>query len=210
YPFTDSGEASVEDLSRFLNPVDGELWTFFNSKIANAFEDVQGRWKLQESGAFNFSQEFVDYLNNARQLRDALFTGGSKQPSVAYDLTLQPPATGELVLDLDGNPPVIARTGSPGSVTLKWPAQVGDVGAKLTLNQGSGAPESKLFPGKWGLFKMVQQGGASKAGGNQYSLSWGIGSASARATLRPASAASDPFQLSIFRQLHAPQNLMRQ
>jgi type VI secretion system protein ImpL len=210
YPFTDGGEASVEDLARFLNPVDGELWTFFNTKLTNTFDDVQGRWKLQESGAFNLSPEFVDYLNNARQLRDALFASGSKQPSVAYDLTLQPPATGDLVLDLDGNPPVIARTGSPGSVTLKWPAQVGDVGAKLTVNQGSGPPENKLFPGKWGLFKMVQQGGGSKASGNQYQLSWAVGSASVRATLRPASATSDPFQLSLFRQLHAPQDLKRQ
>ncbi|HYM00036.1 MAG TPA: type VI secretion system membrane subunit TssM, partial [Blastocatellia bacterium] len=73
YPFTDGGEASVEDLARFLNPVDGELWAFFNANLATAFEDVQGRWKLRESGAFDFSPEFVDYLNSARQLRDALF-----------------------------------------------------------------------------------------------------------------------------------------
>ena len=115
-----------------------------------------------------------------------------------------------LALDLDGNPPVIARTGAPGSVALKWPAQVGDVGAKLTVNQGGGPPENKLFPGKWGLFKMVQQGGGSKASGNQYQLSWAVGSASVRAALRPASATSDPFQLTLFRQIHAPQNLRRQ
>ncbi|MGH9761484.1 MAG: type VI secretion IcmF C-terminal domain-containing protein, partial [Blastocatellia bacterium] len=207
YPFTDAGEASVEDLARFLNPVDGELWTFFNGHITNAFQDVQGRWKLLDSGAFDFSPEFVDYLNNARQLRDALFAGDSKQLSVNYDLSVQPSGA-DVDLNIDGNPPVQIRGNTPGSVTLKWPAQVGDVGGKITVTQAGRPPAVRVFPGKWGLYKMIQEGGgAGQVDASQYALNWSVGSTSVRATLRPASTKSNPFQINLFRSLHAPPDL---
>ena len=204
FPFTDGGEASVEDLARLLNPSDGELWVFFKSKLAGAFEDVQGRWKLLESGAFSFSPEFVEYLNNARQVRDALFATGSRQPSINYELALQPVTGADVVLEIDGNPPVVARSGSPGAATLKWPAQVGDVGAKITLTAGGSAPQTKTFQGKWGLFRMIQQ--AQKTGDNQYVIALSLGSGTARATIHPASSANNPFQLNIFKLMHAPES----
>jgi len=205
FPFTDGGEASIEDLARFLNPSDGELWVFFKSRLAGAVEDVQGRWKLLESGAFNFSPEFVEYLNNARQVRDALFANGSRQPAVNYELALQPVTGAEVILEIDGNPPVTARSGSPGTATLKWPAQVGDVGAKITLSAGGAQSQSKVFQGKWGLFKMIQQ--AQKTGDNQYAMVWNMGSGVVRATMHPASSANNPFQLSLFRLMRAPESL---
>src|ERR1700752_5419028 len=82
FPLTDSGESSVTDLARYLNPTNGQLTTFFNERLATSFEDAQGQWRLKETGAFKFSEGFVNYLNKARRLREALFPNGGQQPEV--------------------------------------------------------------------------------------------------------------------------------
>jgi len=96
------------------------------------------------------------------------------------------------------------HAGSPGAATLKWPAQVGDVGARITLTVSGASPQPKIFPGKWGLFRMIQQ--AQRTGDNQYSIVWSMGSAAVRATVHPASSANNPFQLNLFRLMRAPES----
>src|ERR1051326_6134375 len=103
YPFTDSGEASLTDLGGFLNPSTGQLWVFFNKNLATSVDDVQGQWKLKETGAVRLSDDYVKYLNSARKLRDAMFANGGAQPEVAYDLTLQPTHNADVLIEIDGN-----------------------------------------------------------------------------------------------------------
>jgi type VI protein secretion system component VasK len=55
---------------------------------------------------------------------------------------------------------------------------------------------------------MIDAGSKGTSGGSQMDLSWNVGNVSVRATLRPASA-TNPFQRSLFRNLHAPQNLQK-
>jgi type VI secretion system protein ImpL len=203
FPFTDYGGASVTDLSKFLNPVNGQFTAFFNDKLTSSFEDAQGQWKLKESGAFKFSDSYVKYLNGTRRLREALFPAGGQQPEVGYEITLQAVAGTDLLIEIDGNR-VETRGTSPQSAKFIWPARAGASGAKISVIRGSESAE-KTFPGEWGLFKMFAAGGASKSGENLYSLSWNVGNVPVRATLRPSSATS-PFERSLFTQLHAPQS----
>jgi len=64
------------------------------------------------------------------------------------------------------------------------------------------------FPGTWGLFKMIEAGSKGLAVTDKVDLSWNVGNAQVRATLTPASA-NNPFQRSLFKNLHAPQNLLK-
>jgi type VI secretion system protein ImpL len=206
YPFTDSGEASMSDLASFLNPGNGQFTTFFKQKLASSFDDTQGQWKLKESGAVKFSDDFVKYLNNARKLQEALFANGGQQPEVGYDLTLQPTPNTDLVIEIDGAK-VEARGNSPGSYKFLWPAKSGSSGAKITvLPSGGESVPPQTFPGTWGLYKMIDAGSKGMADNARFNLSWNVGSTQVHATLRPASA-NNPFQRALFRNLHAPQNL---
>ncbi|MEW6209051.1 MAG: ImcF-related family protein, partial [Acidobacteriota bacterium] len=204
FPFADSSsQAPVTDLARFLNPSNGQFTAFFNDKLATSFEDAQGRWRLKESGAVKLSEGFVNYLNAARALRDALFPGGGQQPDVAYDLTLMPERGADVVVEIDGNR-VETRGSSPQSAKFNWPARAGSSGARILVLQ-NGQQSERAFPGEWGLFQMFSAGNAVKTADNQYQLSWHVGSVTVRATLRPSSATS-PFERRLFTAMRAPQS----
>ncbi len=205
FPFTSFGEASLTDLTRFLNPVNGQLTIFFNEKLASSFEEAGGQWRLKETGAFRFSDNFVNYLNSARRLREALFPTGSQQPEVAYELIVQPVPGADVVIEIDGNR-AQASGSSPQSYKFTWPARTGASGARILVITGGGQPLERSFPGEWGLFKAFAAGAPNKMGDNQYVLSWNLGSVTVRATLRPASV-TNPFERSLFTNLQAPQNL---
>jgi len=205
YPFTDTGDASLTDLAGFMNPVNGQLTTFFNQKLATSFEDAQGQWRLKESGAIRFSADFVKYLNNARKLREAMFAGGGQQPEVGYELTLQPVPNTDVMVEIDGTK-VETRGSSPQSAKFTWPARAGSSGVKITVTPSGGETVEKTIPGTWGLFKMLDAGMRPTTTSDQYELTWEVGSVQVRATLKPASA-NNPFQRTLFKNLHAPQNM---
>lgn len=203
YPFTGAGASSVADLARYLNPVDGQFTTFFNTRLASSFDDVQGRWKLKESNAFKFSEEFIAYLNNARRLREALFPSGGKQPEVNYDVTLQPVRDADVLLEIDGTR-VESRGSSPASAKFVFPARAGgSSGVRIVVNSG-GQSQERTFTGEWGLFKLLEAGGAgAPSADNSYAIRVGVGAATVGATLRPSSAVS-PFDRALFTNLKAP------
>lgn len=207
YPFTDSGEGSLTDLAGYLNPVNGQFTQFFNKSLVTSFDDVQGQWKLKETGAVRFSEDFVRYLNSARKLREAMFANGGQQPEVGYDLTLQPVPNTDVVIEIDGTR-VEVRGNAAQSAKFTWPAKSGSSGAKITVLPNGGETAERTFPGTWGLFKMIDAGSRGLGGGSQFDLSWNVGTTQVRATMRAASA-TNPFQRSLYKDLHAPQNLQK-
>ncbi|HKP87048.1 MAG TPA: type VI secretion system membrane subunit TssM, partial [Blastocatellia bacterium] len=203
FPFADaSSDAPVTDLAKFLNPANGQFTAFFNERLASSFEEAQGKWKLKESGAVKLSDNFVGYLNSARQLRDALFPGGGQQPDVSYEIKLQAAPGADVRIEVDGSS-VETRSASAQAAKFTWPARAGASGARiLVLRNGQQAEVS--FPGEWGLFRMFAAGKPTKSGENQFQLSWAVGPVTVRATLQPSSATS-PFDRRLFLQLRAPQ-----
>lgn len=203
YPFTDSGEASLTDLGSFLNPSNGQLWAFFNNNLTNSVEELQGQWKLKDTGAVPLSDDFMKYLNSARKLREAMFPNGEQEPKVSYVLMLQPTPNADVVIEIDGNR-VESRGNAQGSTTFIWPAKSGNSGARIMVSGGQEAVQT--FPGTWGLFKMMDASSKASTATDQIELSWTMGAKQVRATLRPASL-NNPFQRALFRNLRAPQNL---
>lgn len=206
YPFTDSGEASLTDLAGLMNPVNGQLTVFFKENLVSSFDDAQGQYRLKETGAVKFSNDFVKYLNSARKLREAMFANGGQQPEVGYELMVQPVPDTDIIVEIDGTK-CETRGNSPCSAKLTWPARSGTSGVRITVVPADGQPvEPKTYPGTWGLFKMLDSSARLQPTGDQYELNWQVGSVQVRATLRPAST-NNPFQRALFRSLHAPQNL---
>ncbi len=207
FPFAETGETSVADLSRFLNPENGQFTTFFNNQLADSFDDVEGEWKLKESGAFKYSKEFVKYLNDARRLREALFPNGGAQPAVGYVLELQPATDADVIFEIDGQR---IETGRATPAPFLWPPQGGAAtGAVIKLlpkAEKAEIPTPLAFTGEWGVLKMFAEGNPNKTGDKQFALTWKLGAASVHATLRTASS-SHPFQLNLFAKMRAPRSL---
>lgn len=203
FPFKDSSsETPVTDLTRFLNPANGQLTTFFNERLASSFEEAQGSLKLKDAGAVKLSESFVSYINNTRRLRDALFAGGGQQPEVSYEIRLQPVSGADARIEVDGGS-VETRGTSEQSAKFVWPARAGASGARIVVVRGGQQSEAS-FPGEWGLFRMFAAGSPTSTEGNQFQLAWRVGSSVVRATLQPSSAVH-PFDRKLFTGVRAPQ-----
>ena len=90
YPFQDGAtEADMTKLTAFLNPTDGKFSKFYDDRLKRYFEESNGQLKLKDTAEVKFSDEFITYLNNAMNLRKALF-GTSPTPKFEYEFSLHP------------------------------------------------------------------------------------------------------------------------
>lgn len=199
YPFAISpADASVADVAKFLNPVDGQLWLFFRQNLESSLTEANSRFQLKEGSRIKLSDSFLNYLNNAHRVTEALFPQNGKTASFDFNFSLQPPPGGNVSIEMqvDGK-----RIDSSG----KWS---GSGGASISVSQGGGPPTPKTWDGWWALFRMFEAGGGAATKANdKYSLSWKVGAVSVVAKLQPPSTANNPFELSLFRQMRAPQSI---
>ncbi len=198
FPFTDSNEdASVTAMTAFLNPDKGELTKFFNDRLKPYFEED---WSPRNEASDKFSPEFINFLRNARRLRDNLFPGGGSQPNVEYQVAFAQPVRNALVkLEIDGN---VLEPDKP-TPPFKWPGNKS--GVKLTIVPTTGPNtgqtqdllQGKGVAGEWGLLRMV---------GTNPELQLNV--SGLRLTIQPKSG--NVFQRELFTAVRAPKNALQQ
>lgn len=205
YPFGDGADASVSDLSQFLNPVNGKFSSFLSKLLVTSIEGTPGQWRRKPSSSFRISDELLKYLNDVGRLREALFQNPtSPQPQVTYQLTLQPESDTEITMDMYGTLVQTAGNQDQTTKSLLWPAPPGSLDVKITAipKTTSQAEQPRTFSGEWALFRMFDAGAPQS--GAPYKLSWRVGSVVVHATLKSLTA-NDPFDRRLFKDLHAPQ-----
>jgi len=225
YPFQDGAtEADLTKVTAFLNPTDGKFSKFYDERLKRYFEEANGQLKLKDTAEVKFTDEFVAYLNNAMNLRKALF-GTNATPKFEYEFSLQPVQGALVEITIDGQK---ATSDATGSIKGTFPASGTDTG--VFINSGGGsvtttsppasgntntaakpsaadAPGSKRYPGTWGLFKFVDDGKPQKQPGGEYLLTYGVGGKSVTATIKPSGG--DLFDKNIFRSLKPPQTFIK-
>ncbi len=226
YPFDESGsEADLKVLTAFLAPGEGTLSKFYDEKLKNYVEFANGQYRVKEGSEFQFSDEFIAYLNNAFALREALF-GKSATPKFEYEFTLKP-SKDLIEVTIDGQKTTSEGTGSlkgtfPGAnssetgVIIKL-ASTSDTTTSANpsnsnISTPSGSPSGgssgdRTFQGQWGLFKFVDAGGPEKQAGGEYALKYTIGGKPVSATIK--ASGGDLFNKNMFRQVRAPQNFLK-
>ncbi|MCU0239004.1 MAG: hypothetical protein MUC29_06145, partial [Pyrinomonadaceae bacterium] len=130
FPFDDSGEADIQKLTAYLNPVNGELSKFYKERIEKYFEDSGGQLKVKADSQVKFSDEFVTYLNNAFRLQTALY-GKNATPNFEYEFALNPVKEAIIEVKIDGT-----SLNSEGTRSAKFtfPARTGtDTGAFMSF-----------------------------------------------------------------------------
>jgi type VI secretion system protein ImpL len=213
YPFENSQtDTDLAKLTDFLAPEKGKFSEFYDKKLSSYFEEVGGQLKQKENAEIKFSDEFIAYLNNAMNLRKALF-GSSPTPKFDYAFTLKP-TTGSLVeVIIDGKK---ATSEGTGALTVTFPGSGAEIGVLMNL-VSSGAstspttssntsttasdPAQLKHPGPWGIFRFVDAGRPQKQG-EEYNLSYSLGGKSVNATIKPSGG--DLFDKTIFQKLKAP------
>jgi type VI secretion system protein ImpL len=228
YPFQDGAtEADLTKLTAFLNPNDGKLSKFYDERLKRYFEESNGQLKVKDGAGLTFSDEFVAYLNNAMNLRKALF-GTSPTPKFEYEFGLQPVAGEVIEITIDGQK---ATSDATGSIKGTFPAGGTETGVFVNTASSGGAATapgtasnsntapakpvasdsssgSKKYPGRWALFRFVDDGKPQKQPDGSYLLTYNIGSKSVTATIKPSGG--DPFDKSLFKNLKAPQTMVKQ
>ena len=77
-----------------------------------------------------------------------------------------------------------------------------------TATSGTGAPGELVFQGQWGLFRFVERGSPEKQPDGSYLLKYTVGGKPVTATIK--AGGGDLFNRDMFRQLRAPQNMLKQ
>jgi type VI protein secretion system component VasK len=235
YPFEDgTTEADLKNLTAFLAPGEGKLSKFFDDKLKNYFEESNGQYKVKDNSEVQFTDEFVAYLNNAFTLRKALY-GTSPTPKFEYDFAFSSGKDLLVSITIDGQE---TKSEGTGSLKGTFPGTSSETGVLMVLGSTSAtttsssspssanssnssvsttssgpssvsgsSPSEKRYPGTWGLFRFVDDGGAQKQASGEYLLKYNLGGKSITATIKPSGG--DPFDKNIFRQVKAPQNILK-
>ncbi len=141
FPFENTEtETDLPKLTAYLNPVDGKLSKFYDDRLKRYFDGNPGSLKLKEGSEVKFSDDFVNYLNKAFQLRDALY-GKNAAPNFSYQFTLKPVDKAVIEGTIDGQ--AITSEGTESSKLLKFPADPGASGIGVYMKLiGSGETSS--------------------------------------------------------------------
>ena len=229
FPFEDgAAEADLTKLTAFLNPNDGKFTTFYKKNLATFFEEADGKLKVKDGAGVQFTDEFVAYLNNAMALQKALF-GSNPTPKFEYEFSIRPGSENVVEITIDGQKITSEGTGSiKGTFPAGGSAETGvrvsrtsdapAATATSSANSNSSTPTPAAspatstggpltFPGNWGLFRFVDAGSPQKQPGGEYQLTYTIGGKPLVATIKPSGG--DPFDKSIFRNLKAPQTIVK-
>ena len=234
YPFEASdSEADMTKLTAFLNPADGKFSKFYDDRLATYFEESNGQLKQKETAEVQFTEEFVAYLNNAMNLRKALF-GTNPAPKFEYEFTLRPVKDAIVEITIDGQQ---VKSEGTGSIKGTFPASGGaETGVIINIASTSGTTSTSgtlpsanssdsgvsntgttqtssssatplKYPGNWGLFRFVDAGRPQKQAGGEYLLTYSLGGKAVTAVIK--SSGGDLFDKTIFQQLKAPQNFIK-
>lgn len=171
FPFAEgSDDASVTTLAAFLNPEKGELTKFFNERLKPYFGED---WSPKQEAAEKFSPEFIDFLRNARRLRDNLFPAGGSQPGVEYQIAFASAPKNAIVrVEIDGN---VLEQDKP-TPPFRWPGDKS--GVKMSVMPISGAEtgqtqdptRGRSYAGEWGLLRLFGERGGGDERGAQFEL----------------------------------------
>jgi type VI secretion system protein ImpL len=172
FPFdaTSTTDASLEQLNGLLQPGTGAYSQFANNPdVTRTFLHTGRVWALKPDFPANYSQGFVNTLNNIEAMEQEMYGQGNANPHL--DLTLSVDGTGKLPFELDVDSHVIKFTpGKPSApVRLVWPPLTPTptrLVLKTTSKKGGELPAQ--FPGPWGLFHLLQA--ADEESGNVFTF----------------------------------------
>jgi len=175
YPFSRGGEdASLDDVAAILQPDKGIFWQFYEAEIKPFVEMKRNRFiakKRMFGVSIPFSRNFLEGLQRARLISESLFEKRSQSPAFSFELYPIPsPGVSESIFVMDGKQ-LKYRNEPQDWYVFSWPGVVGPPGASLQIKNEE-TRQRRNFDGRWGLFRLFDQGEVIQVNSNRYKVSW--------------------------------------
>jgi type VI secretion system protein ImpL len=154
YPFSrpGHGEATLDDVSHLFAPGTGKIFDLEHKPIGDLLVQKGRRWEGKPDAKPPVEQKLLEFLNQAQELSDALFAGGSQQPKAEYALRPTEHQKVNFNLRIDGT-----LMDSPFQKTFHWPAMNGDEPRAECNAVDPVAYGCGNYSGRWAVFKLFEQ-----------------------------------------------------
>ncbi len=162
FPFNPGGpDLPLSMLSQFIKPEQGSIWTFYESELKPFLAPAENRWAPAPliGAQVDFSPAFLQFLEKAGDLRQALYSFGGTEPSIRFDLTpMTTPGVTESLLEIDGQR-LLYRNEPPLPQPFTWPGKAGSPHARIQISiVGSGErPGIPSLDGEWAFFRLLRR-----------------------------------------------------
>ncbi|MEM8591750.1 MAG: type VI secretion system membrane subunit TssM [Pseudomonadota bacterium] len=158
YPFTRGAKADVAmgDFERLFAP-GGLIDTFFNENLLQ-YVDTRARpwaWKRVNDADLGISQQVLQQMQYASEIRDAFFAGAPK-PAVSFQITPEAldPKAQRVVLEIDGQQVDFQHAAAPRPAAITWPGNVG--AARIVMEpEASNTANTIARDGPWAWFRLL-------------------------------------------------------
>ncbi|MEQ6250630.1 ImcF-related family protein [Sulfitobacter sp. HNIBRBA3233] len=150
YPFADTQDASMADVTALLGPT-GALSTFVRQSAAPFLETAESPWRWKPEARFaGVTPESAAFLERAMQVAEGLFAPDGQ---MRFDLTLAALAErGQTMVAIGGSAQAVRATGAPAA--LVWPGPQPQIGVEVSFREAADA-ERILHSGPWGLMRLI-------------------------------------------------------
>lgn len=160
FPFAGDGpDAAIEDVGAFFRPRRGILWSFVGDALSPYLEPTADGWRQRSWLGVRpgFSREFLDSLQAARSITQALFRDGGGEPTVVFHLYPLPTSgLSEILLESNGES-YRYRNGPQQWRRFQWPGDQQRIGARVAGTISRGAARAELeAAGPWGVFHLFR------------------------------------------------------
>jgi type VI secretion system protein ImpL len=173
FPFNPSAtaEATLAGMNAIFKPREGKLWMFYEEALRPFLQKQGADYVANPSSGLALNPAFVNFFNQAARFSDAVYPGGSAEPSLRY--SLQPQRSDqikEMTLTIDGQS---ARfTGQEGAGQHVWPA-AGSANVRLSAKLAGGSDlEVQNRDGLWSVFHFFADADRWSGSGGNYNLEW--------------------------------------
>ncbi|MET0389878.1 MAG: type VI secretion system membrane subunit TssM [Polyangiales bacterium] len=177
YPFDRNGQdASLADFSNFYRPTQGRLWSFVDSKLKATVEltgDVYSFTRQYgEENSDAYQRELLDFLGRSRDIMLAFFGSGAPEPSVEFEVRVQPSPEVSMTQFSVGGTSVQHYNGPEQWKTLTWPGPNPAAGASIDIRGANGMHERIKQDGPWGLLRVLEAGSLVPDAGRTFTVAW--------------------------------------
>ena len=183
-----TAQATMAEVSAFLRPGTGTLWTFYDQTLQRAVQR-QGNQFTPVAGSVTVAPELIALLNRAAAFSAAIFPEGENEPRML--LTVEPQlveGTASVSITVDGQT-VRSTRNARQSARITW---TGGTAREARLAAQIGAAEVTLlsFTGPWSLFQLLREADSWTPGpaAGTYRVEWALRTRGQTATLPDGSA----------------------
>ncbi|MDC9592077.1 type VI secretion system membrane subunit TssM [Xenorhabdus sp. IM139775] len=165
YPLTQQAMGDIkndikpDDMARMFAPQTGIMDSFFQKNLMGKVDTSHANWRFipgMDGKALPGNESFLKPFQQARIIRDTLFSSGSNIPSfrvIVRTMGMDKEIL-SMILDVDGQQLQYSH-GPQVSQLLNWPGPNGNNQVRIQLNLEDGTTASLITSGPWALNRLI-------------------------------------------------------